>query len=131
MTFLEWLILQQERDDVIGIYSRAVLDDFSKGNLCHLVDSACESSFRNTGIETFERYCKHSGLPLETVNLLMLGNAMSALEYNVKLLSSEIQGHSPLNLEQEKSVKAKIVTICEFIPGVLQDMDSEMRSREI
>lgn len=126
-TFLAWLTGQTGREDVVGVYARAIADDFAKGRKFGLVDSAIAVKAQDWDAGNILRYCSANGLPTQSADFILLGHAMGLVEYCVGVLTGTIEPPYPLDSSRCDQLRKTIAETCDVIPAILQDMDSSSR----
>jgi len=125
-SFLVWLSDQRHREDAVGIYGRAVFDDYEAGSN-DLPRLAVGTAFDDAEWAGYVAFCAVRGIDPSFSNLLMLGKVMGAMEFAVAFVT----GPDPVTATEMKTLaeRKKTFSRClDILPGLLQDIDSDMRS---
>jgi len=123
-SYLTWLLSQQNREDSVGLYARTAFADFEAGNEFHLIDSTISENPSHWKMYLVTDFCHAKGVPNEDASLLLLGNAMAVMEFNVGLMTGAIPRVAMTDGEADVA-RNIIAHASDLISAILQDMHSD------
>ena len=122
-SYLTWLLDQQERNDSVGLYAQTAFADFEGGNRFHLIELNTGNNPEDWELYHLNDFCQAKGINRENSLLLLLGNAMAVMEFNVGLITGVIPRVAMTDMDADE-IRLIIAYASDQISQILADMHS-------